>query len=242
MVAVILAAGEGKRMKSDLPKVLHTVGGKPMVTQVIRTIRKAGVSQAVAVIGHGGAQVGPTAKRLGVATVVQDVQRGTGHAVLQALPWLQGFKGDVLVLSGDAPLVRASTIKRLVAEHRKHSNAVTFATSVVADPTGYGRIVRNAAGAFERIVEERDADQRIRTLREVNGGLYCFKATALAESLFRLTADNSQMEYYITEALDIVKAGGGRVEAFVIGDPAELLGVNTPRELALVRRLYGRRS
>jgi bifunctional UDP-N-acetylglucosamine pyrophosphorylase/glucosamine-1-phosphate N-acetyltransferase len=229
-------------MKSDLPKVLHTVGGKPMMTHVVRAVRKAGVTQMVAVIGHGGARVGPLARRLGVATAVQDVQRGTGHAVLQAFPLLRGFKGDVLLVSGDTPLVKASTIRSVLGAHRKHANAITFGTAVVPDPKGYGRIVRDAAGAFERIVEERDADARVRALREVNGGIYCFKASALFDSLLRLTAGNSQMEYYITEALDIVKAGGGRVEAVTIDDPTELLGVNTPQELALVRKLYGRRS
>jgi pantoate--beta-alanine ligase len=242
LVAVILAAGEGKRMKSDLPKVLHTVGGKPMVAQVVRAVRKAGVSQMVAVIGHGSSRVGPVVRRLGVATAVQDVQRGTGHAVLQAFPLLRGFKGDILVVSGDTPLVKASTIKRVLSAHRKHANAITFGTAVVPDPKGYGRIVRDAAGAFERIVEEKDADERVRALHEVNGGMYCFKASALFDSLLMLTAGNSQMEYYITEALDIVKAGGGRVEAVVIDDPRELLGVNTPQELALVRKLFGRRS
>jgi pantoate--beta-alanine ligase len=241
-VAVILAAGEGKRMKSDLPKVLHTVGGKPMVAQVISAVRKAGVAQMVAVIGHGGARVGPLVRRLAVATQVQDVQRGTGHAVLQAFPLLRGFKGDILVVSGDTPLLKASTIKRILGAHRKHANAITFGTAVVPDPKGYGRVVRDAAGAFERIVEEKDADARLRALREVNGGIYCFRASALFDSLLMLTADNSQMEYYITEALDIVKAGGGRVEAVTIEDPTELLGVNTPQELALVRKLYGRRS
>ena len=239
--AVILAAGEGKRMKSGLPKVLHTVGGRPMVVQVVRTVRESGVKQVVAVIGHGAARVRPVVERLGVATAVQDVQRGTGHAVLQALPLLAGATGDVLVLSGDAPLVRASTIKRLLAAHRLHSNAITFGTAVVPDPAGYGRIVRDRAGAFARIVEHKDADDETRALNEVNGGFYCFKASALFDSLLLLTAANAQMEYYITQAIDIVKARGGRVEAMVIDDHTEMLGVNTPDELALVRSLYRRR-
>jgi bifunctional N-acetylglucosamine-1-phosphate-uridyltransferase/glucosamine-1-phosphate-acetyltransferase GlmU-like protein len=195
----------------------------------------------VAVIGHGADRVGPVVRRLGVATAVQDVQRGTGHAVLQALPLIAGATGDVLVLSGDAPLVRASTIKRLLTVHRQHSNAITFGTAVVPDATGYGRIVRDRAGGFARIVEHKDADGATRAIREVNGGFYCFKASALFDSLLFLTAANAQMEYYITEAVDIIRARGGRVEAVVIDDHAEMLGVNTPEELALVRSLYRRR-
>jgi bifunctional UDP-N-acetylglucosamine pyrophosphorylase/glucosamine-1-phosphate N-acetyltransferase len=241
-VAVILAAGEGKRMKSGLPKVLHTIGGRPMVAQVVRAVREAGVKQAVAVVGHGADRVGPVVRKLGVATAMQDVQRGTGHAVLQALPLVSGRTGDILVLSGDTPLLRASTIKRILAAHREHSNAITFGTAVVPDPGGYGRVVRDRTGAFARIVEHRDADPALRAITEVNGGIYCFKASALFDSLLLLTADNAQMEYYITEAIDIVKARGGRVEAILVDDHTELLGVNTPQELALVRKLFRRRS
>ncbi len=241
LVGVILAAGEGKRMKSDLPKVLHPVGGKPMVARVVCASRQAGVRQMVAVIGHGSARVRPVMKRLRVETVTQDVQRGTGHAVLQIYPMLHGFRGDVLVVSGDTPLLRSSTIKRILTAHKQHTNAVTFGTAVVPEPEGYGRIVRDPGGAFAKIVEERDADAEIHRISEVNGGIYCFKASALFDSLLLLTADNSQMEYYITETIDIIKSRGGRVEAVLLDDHTELLGVNTPQELALVRRLYARR-
>lgn len=242
VVGVILAAGEGKRMKSDLPKVLHPVGGKPMVAHVVSAARRAGVGEMVAVVGHGSARVVPLMKRLGVHQAVQDVQRGTGHAVLQAFPMLAGFRGNVLVVSGDTPLVTAGTIKSILAAHKRHSNAITFGTAVVPDPRGYGRIVRDPDGAFVRIVEEKDADAETRRIDEVNGGIYCFRASALFDSLLLLTADNSQMEYYLTEAVDIVKDRGGRVEAVLVDDHTELLGVNTPKELALVRKLHsGRR-
>lgn len=240
--SVIMAAGEGKRMKSDLPKVLHTIDGRPLVRCVVDSARAAGVKELVAVIGHGGDRVRPVLGRLRVKTVVQDVQRGTGHAVLQAYPILKDFTGDVLILSGDVPLVRASTLKKLISDHRKHSNVVTFATAIVPDASGYGRIVRGGDGAFKRIVEEKDADAGTRRIREINGGIYCFKAEPMFDALLMLTSDNAQMEYYLTDTLDIVKSRGGRVEAHIIDDYTEVLGVNTRKDLKVVRDIYARRK
>ena len=242
IVGVILAAGEGKRMKSRLPKVMHPVAGKPMLAHVIAACRRAGVGDLVAVVGHGGSRVTPLVRRLGGRTVTQDVQRGTGHAVLQAFPLFAGFKGNVLVLSGDTPLITAETIGRILDAHRGHNNAITFGTARVPEPRGYGRVVRDQRGAFVRIVEERDADAATRLLDEVNGGLYCFRAQALFDCLPLLTADNAQREYYLTEAIDLVKARGGRVEAVLVNDYAELAGVNTPQELAQARRFFAARS
>jgi len=241
LVGIILAAGEGKRMNSSLPKVMHPVAGKPMLAHVIAACRGAGVKELVAVVGHGGERVAPVVRRLGGRTVTQDVQRGTGHAVLQAFPLFAGFKGDVLVLSGDTPLVTADTIRRVADAHRGHNNAITFATARLPDPRGYGRIVRDGAGAFLSIVEERDADAAVRRIDEVNGGLYCFRARSLFDSLPMLTANNAQREYYLTQAIDLVKARGGRVEAVLVDDHTELAGVNTPGELAQVRRIFAAR-
>ncbi len=239
--AVIMAAGEGKRMKSGLPKVLHTMGGRPLVRWVVAAARQAGVGEIIAVTGHGGDMVRPVLERLGVETVVQDVQRGTGHAVLQAYPLLKGFSGDVLVLSGDVPLVRASTLRKLLSDHRRHSNAVTFATAVVPDATGYGRIVRARDGSFEEIVEEKDADAKTRRIKEINGGIYCFKAGTMFDALLMLTSGNAQMEYYLTDTLGIIRSRGGRVEAHLIDDYTEVLGVNTRKDLRTVAAVYARR-
>jgi pantoate--beta-alanine ligase len=239
---VIMAAGEGKRMKSDLPKVLHALEGKPLVRHVVGAARAAGVKEIVAVIGHGGDRVRPVLGRLRVETVVQDVQRGTGHAVMQAYPILKDFSGDVLILSGDVPLVRASTLKKLIADHQKHSNVVTFATAIVPDAGGYGRIVRGRDGAFKQIIEEKDADAKTRRIREINGGIYCFKAEPLFDALLMLTSDNAQMEYYLTNTLDVIRSRGGRVEAHVIDDYTEVLGVNTRKDLKEVRGLHARRK
>jgi pantoate--beta-alanine ligase len=240
--SVIMAAGEGKRMKSGVPKVLHKLGGEPMVELVVKAAREAGGGDIVAVIGHGAERVRPVLRRLRVDTVVQDVQRGTGHAVLQAYPLLKDFSGDVIILSGDVPLVRASTLKRLLHDHRKHSNVVTFATAVVPDAAGYGRIVRGRDGAFQSIVEEKDANAKIRRIKEINGGIYCFKAEPMFDALLMLTSDNAQMEYYLTDTLDIIKSRGGRVEAHLIDDYAEVLGVNTRKDLRTVSTIYTRRK
>jgi len=241
-VGVVLAAGEGKRMKSALPKVLHPVDGIPMVEHVMNAARAAGIKDLIAVVGHRSEKVGPLMKKLRVETVVQEVQRGTGHAVLQAYPRLASFGGTVMVLSGDTPLIRSESIKRLLTLHARHSNAITFATTVVPDAKGYGRIVRDKAGNFVRIVEDRDADRKIRTIKEINAGLYCFKAQLLFDSLLSVKADNVQMEYYLTDALETIKGHGGRVEAVVIDDHTEMLGVNTAVELNAVKKLYKRRE
>ena len=242
VACVIMAAGEGKRMKSDLPKVLHPIDGRPMVSRVVSAARAAGVKNIVAVIGHGGDRVRPVLKRLRVDIAVQDVQRGTGHAVLQAYPPLKGFTGDVLILSGDVPLVRASTLKKLVSDHRKRSNVVTFATTVVPDASGYGRIVRSRDGSFQRILEEKDADAKTRRIKEINGGIYCFKAEPLFDALLMLTSDNAQMEYYLPDTLDVIKSRGGRVEAHIIDDYTEILGVNTRKDLQAVKAIHARRK
>jgi pantoate--beta-alanine ligase len=240
-VCVIMAAGEGKRMKSRLPKVLHGLAGEPMIKGVVRTARSAGIKDIIAVIGHGSDRVRPILRRMRVDAVVQDVQRGTGHAVLQTYPLLKDYRGDVLILSGDVPLVRASTLKKLVYEHGKHSNAVTFATAVVPDAGGYGRIVRVKDGSFSRIVEEKDADAATLRIKEINGGIYCFKAEPMFDALLMLTSDNAQMEYYLPDTLDITKSRGGRVETHIIDDYTEVLGVNTKKDLDTIRAIHARR-
>jgi pantoate--beta-alanine ligase len=240
-VCVILAGGEGKRMRSDKPKLLHTVGSKPMVEHVIRAAREAGIKDIIAVVGHGSGKLEPLMKRLKVTTVMQDVQRGTGHAVLQAYPLLAEFEGDVVILSGDTPLIRGATVRRLLAVHNRHSNAITFATALVQNARGYGRIVRDRKGGFVRIVEEKDAGREIQKIREINAGLYCLKADLVFDALLMLTADNAQMEYYLPDAIGSIKSRGGRVEAIPLNDALEALGVNTQAELGRVRRIYAGR-
>ncbi len=241
-VCIILAAGEGKRMKSSIPKVMHTVGGKPMVEHVVMAARKAGIKNVVVVIGHHAEKLQPVLRALDVESVVQDVQRGTGHAVLQAFPLLRKHRGDVVILSGDTPLLTAETVRKLIEAHTKHCNTATLLSAFIDDPSGYGRIVRDEQGEFLRIVEERDATGRIRRIKEVNGGVYCFKTQPLFDAIRMLTADNAQQEYYLTDVIDIMRSRGARVEALPVEDYTDIIGVNTKEELKKVRALYKRRS
>ncbi len=240
-VCVILAAGEGKRMKSSKPKVLQSVGGRPMIEHVVSAARQAGLEGIIAVVGHGRHRVEPLLRNLGVDTVVQEVQRGTGHAVMRTYPYLSKLNGNVVVVSGDTPLIRGQTIRHLLDLHTKHSNAITFATAIVANPQGYGRVVRDSSGKFVRIVEEKDASEEEKAIREINAGIYCFKSRLLFDALLLVDARNVQMEYYLPDAIGKIIARGGRVEPVVIEDQTEVVGVNTPLELAAVRRLYARR-
>jgi len=240
-VAVILAAGEGKRMRSRVPKVLQSVGGKPMVQRVVDAIKAAGLKQIVAVVGHGRKKVESFLQRLGVDTVYQEVQRGTGHAVLQTYPYLFNFNGNVVVVSGDTPLIGSETIRNLIDTHVKRANAITFATAVMPNPHGYGRVVRDADKRFLMIVEEKDASREEKAIREVNAGIYCFRSRSLFDALLMVDASNVQMEYYLPGVIVAIKARGGRVEPVVIKDYTEVLGVNTPEDLKAVRALYARR-
>lgn len=241
-VGIILAAGEGKRMKSRKPKVLHKVCGRTMLEWVMGAARQANLSKLIAVVGHGGSQVGSLARRLGADIVFQEVQRGTGHAVLQAYPVLCEYDGDVVVLSGDTPLLRGKTLGDLLEVHRKHANTVTLATAIVPDPTGYGRILRDAQGRFVKIIEEKDATEQEKNIKEVNAGIYCFKSKPLFDALLLVDACNSQMEYYLPSAIERIGSRGGIIEPVVIDDYTEALGVNTREELRHVSNILRMRE
>ena len=241
-VGVVMAAGEGKRMKSGLPKVMHRIGGIPMVGHVIAAAREAGIKNIIAVVGHRSDKVLPYLRGLGVEVVRQEVQRGTGHAVLQAYPLLGRFRGSLVVLSGDTPLIRSDSVRRVLARHNQHSNTITFLTTEVPDATGYGRVVRDRNGGFTRIVEEKDADRETRAIKEINAGLYCFRAEPLFDALLAVKADNVQMEYYLTDVIETLKGRGARVEAMRIADHTEMSGVNDAGDLKRVRDIYARRK
>lgn len=226
--AIVLAAGKGTRMKSDLPKVLHQVCGLPMVEHVVRALRGAGVERVVVVVGHGGEAV-QAALGNAVEYAWQHEQLGTGHAVRCAAATLEGFDGPVVVASGDTPLVDAPTMASLLKAHGE--NAVTVATSMLDDPTGYGRIVRDADGRPCRIVEQKDATDEQRRIREVNSGLYAFDGPTLFRLLPRLRDDNAQREYYLTDLVAMAAVDGLTVAA-QLADPILLAGVNDRWQLA----------
>jgi bifunctional UDP-N-acetylglucosamine pyrophosphorylase/glucosamine-1-phosphate N-acetyltransferase len=235
---VILAAGKGTRMKSERPKILHELAGRPLIEHVLRTIRPLNAHNTVLVIGHGADDVRDAlAAHSDLQYVVQSPQLGTGHALLQARPVLEGVSGDVLLLYADVPLLQTSTLSRLAEHHHASSAAATVLTAELADPYGYGRIVRDETGKIERIVEERDASAEERGIREINSGIYAFALGPLFDALSGLAADNSQGEYYLTDLIAAYRRRRLRVETLSLDDATELRGVNTRVDLAELTRI-----
>ncbi|NTW28050.1 MAG: bifunctional UDP-N-acetylglucosamine diphosphorylase/glucosamine-1-phosphate N-acetyltransferase GlmU [Coriobacteriia bacterium] len=238
--ALILAAGEGTRMNSAKPKVAHEILGRPMLNWVIEAARDAGCQRIIVITGHGAATVETL---IGDAEpVLQDRQLGTGHAVMCAKHALDGFTGSLVVLSGDTPLIRPETISGLVAMRESSGAALTVLTAQLADPNGYGRIVRDMRdGGVSRIVEEKDATAHERAITEVNTGAYCFDAAVLFAHLDRLGTENSQGEYYLTDMVAVFNAEGLTVSASISDEASEMLGVNSRVQLADVARIAQRR-
>ncbi|MDD6786341.1 MAG: NTP transferase domain-containing protein [Eggerthellales bacterium] len=228
--AIVLAAGEGSRMKSKHSKVTHCILEKPLVRWVVDAAKQAGVEKVITVVGHGRDEVEPLVSD--TITVVQEQQLGTANAVAVCKKALEGFEGSLLVLTGDSPLVTADTLSALIRTREENQAAVVVLTMVVDDPFGYGRIVRDANGNVERIVEQKDATPEQQAITECNSGFYCFDAQALFEALEQVKSNNSQGEYYLTDVLEIARNAGRPVLAQVVDDPTECLGVNTRVQLA----------
>lgn len=244
IAAIILAAGKGTRMKSDLPKVLHPVCGKPMLRYVIDTCRQAGCGKLILVVGHQAQMVRDTMADVDgdVAYVMQQPQLGTGHAVMVCQEQLEGLEGPVLVVAGDGPLIRPETLGQLIATHVAKNAACTLATSILPDPAKYGRILRDGAGELSGIVEFVEATPEQLAVREVNVSVYCFDAAALRSVLPRLTNNNNKGEYYITDALTLLRADGRKLAAVAAVPPEDVLSINTLEELADVDRIMAARG
>jgi bifunctional UDP-N-acetylglucosamine pyrophosphorylase/glucosamine-1-phosphate N-acetyltransferase len=236
-VALILAAGKGKRMKSDLPKVLHKLNGRYIVEYVIDAARQAGLEWQILVIGHQAEKVKKALSGLGVGFALQAEQLGTGHAVMMAEPLLDDFRGDLVVLCGDMPLVKPRTIRRLVEERHRLGAAAVVLAAILDDPSKYGRIVRGKKGLLKAIVEYRDADNEVRGIKEVNTGAYCFDWEKLRPVLSNLRDDNDQREYYLTDSVSILVGRGETVGAIVAEDPNEGFGINSASELEMVENI-----
>ena len=230
MVAVaILAAGRGTRMKSSLPKVLHSVGGVTMVERVLQGLESLQPDHIFVIVGFGRDNVREAlAHWSGVTFVEQTEQLGTGHAVQQVIPHLAGYDGDLLVLNGDVPLLRASTLEHLVGAHRQHGNATTLLTAQFSDPTGYGRVFCNDQNIITEIVEHRDCTPAQRQNPRINAGVYCFNWPQLMTVLPHLRADNDQQEYYLTDVVKDLKPA----MAVDVDDPREIFGINNRKHLA----------
>ncbi|HYS53731.1 MAG TPA: bifunctional UDP-N-acetylglucosamine diphosphorylase/glucosamine-1-phosphate N-acetyltransferase GlmU [Thermoanaerobaculia bacterium] len=230
---VIMAAGLGTRMKSRIAKVLHRAAGRPLIDYVVDLAHEFSSRPPIVVIGH---QRQTVQEHLGdrARYAVQEKQLGTGHAVMQVMPQIDGKGRMVLILSGDVPLTRPETLKTMFEEHRRAGNALTLLTMELDDPALYGRIVRDADGSVKKIVEAKDADAKQREIREVNAGIYLFDGQNLADNLRRLSANNAQGEYYLTDLIAMLRDAGKRVGALLVDDPIEVLGVNSRAELATV--------
>ncbi len=236
--ALILAAGMGTRMKSEMPKVIHKVCQKELTAWVIDAAEAAGAEKVVAVIGHKAEMV---RECLGesIEYALQSEQKGTGHAVMQAEQYLN--TGNVVILAGDAPLITAKTLKACIEYHSSQKNSVTVMTAKMPDPTGYGRVVRNAAGEVIKIVEHKDASPEELKINEINSGMYVFLAEDLKEALSELKPNNAQGEYYLTDTLQILISKGKKAGAFIIEDIDEIRGINDRVQLAEAEKIMQKR-
>jgi UDP-N-acetylglucosamine diphosphorylase/glucosamine-1-phosphate N-acetyltransferase len=237
LAAIILAAGKGTRMKSDLTKVLHPLCGRPMVWYVTALARKLGAEKTVMVVGHQAALVMEAMTGEDLTYAVQEEQLGSAHAVLQAGNALHGFDGDVLILCGDVPLLLPATIEALLENHRSNKDAITVMTALLNDPGSYGRVVKNEAGEVLKIVEARDANEEEKAIREINTGIYCARSDFLFEAVRKIGNTNSQGEYYFTDIFEIARRQQRRTGSFVLRDPSEAMGINTVADLEVAERI-----
>lgn len=230
--ALILAAGKGTRMKSDKAKVLHELNGRPMLHYSVAAAKEAGAEKIVAVIGHQADIVRKEFADSGCIFVEQKPQLGTGHAVLQAKDVLAAYKGLTVILCGDVPLLKSTTIKSLIDNHLAHSAVVSVLTTVPPPPHAYGRIVKDDKGNVLKIVEHKDANDEEKKIGEINTGIYCVDTQFLFEALGKVTNHNQQGEYYLTDIVEIAVREGQKVKSFIADDYVEVMGINTPDELA----------
>jgi UDP-N-acetylglucosamine pyrophosphorylase len=238
LAIIIMAAGKGTRMHSDLPKVLHYAHKRPLIEYVLDTSQALDPQKIVLIIGHQAQLVKAATARYKVSTALQEPQLGTGHAIMQAEAELRDFHGEVLILSGDAPLVNPLTLKRLINFHHTTKAVATVLTADMMDPTGYGRVIREpGSDSVLKIVEQKDATATELAVQEINSGIYVFDATILFEALQQITTNNAQKEYYLTDVFSICFQSGKHVCAFKTDNPNEIIGINTPEQLKEAERL-----
>jgi UDP-N-acetylglucosamine diphosphorylase/glucosamine-1-phosphate N-acetyltransferase len=228
---IILAAGKGKRMRSDLAKVLHPICGVPMLTHSIAAARAAGAGKIVVVIGHQAERIREWFDKDDLIFVEQRDLLGTGHAVLQAREVFKDYRGTVVILCGDVPLIQPETVQALYDRHRSEGAVVTVLTTIPVEPAGYGRVVKTRDGSVLKIVEDRDATPDEKKIREINTGIYCVESRFLFDAVCSLGNRNAQREYYLTDIIEMAVKNGLRVMSFLAGDPAEVMGINTCTEL-----------
>lgn len=240
LMSIVLAAGAGTRMKSKLPKVLHKVAGISMIEHVLDVVEGVDCSKNVVVIGHGASQVKESIGHKDIKFVLQSERLGTGHAVMQAEEEIPE-DGNVIVLYGDTPLIKEDSIERFIKFHIKNDFSASVLTTEIDEPKGYGRIIRNDIGQVVAIIEEKDANEEQKKLKEINSGIYCFKAKELKKALSKLDNNNNQGEYYITDVIEILNNENKKVGAFKIEDYTEIMGVNSRVQLSEAERIMKNR-
>jgi bifunctional UDP-N-acetylglucosamine pyrophosphorylase / glucosamine-1-phosphate N-acetyltransferase len=239
---VILAAGEGTRMRSSRAKVLHSLAGKPLVRWVLSSVKGLRPDNVTFIVGHKAEAVREELAGEKASFALQKQQLGSGHALRQAAPELAKFRGDILVLCADTPLISTAALRSLLAAHRREGNAATILSAEFADPFGYGRIVRDSEGAVLGIVEEKDAAPEQRMVREINSGIYCFRSPLIWSVLAKIKPENRKNEYYLTDAIALLRDRGEKVGAASLGDPDEILGVNTRVDLSRAEKIVRERT
>ncbi|MCF4969980.1 bifunctional UDP-N-acetylglucosamine diphosphorylase/glucosamine-1-phosphate N-acetyltransferase GlmU [Nostoc sp. CMAA1605] len=237
VVVAVLAAGRGTRMKSSLPKVLHSLGGRTMVERVLASAEPLAPSRRIVIVGYQAEEVKAAIESPELEFVEQAVQLGTGHAIQQLLPHLEGYTGDLLILNGDVPLLRTETIEKLLQTHQANNNAATILTANLANPKGYGRVFCDSNNFVQQMVEDKDCTPLQRQNQRINAGIYCFRWQNLAKVLPNLQANNAQKEYYLTDAVTQV----GQVMAVDVEDEQEILGINDRLQLATASEILQRR-
>ncbi len=228
---IILAAGQGKRMRSDLAKVLHPVCGVPMLAYSVAAARAAGAKNIVVVIGHQAARIRELFDKDDLIFVEQRALLGTGHAVLQTGEVFKDYTGTVVILCGDVPLIRPETVRALYDRYRSDDAVLTVLTTIPAEPAGYGRVVKAKDGQVIKIVEDKDASPDEKQIREINTGIYCAESPFLFDAVGNLGNRNAQGEYYLTDIVEIASSKGLRVTSILADDPEEVMGINTSEEL-----------
>jgi bifunctional UDP-N-acetylglucosamine pyrophosphorylase/glucosamine-1-phosphate N-acetyltransferase len=242
IAAVILAAGEGTRMNSAIPKVLHKVGTKPMLKYMLDTLRQLGIDRCVVIVGHKAEKVKEILKAKRIETIIQSRLLGSGDALRQTKKRFSNFKGDLLVVYGDTPLISYQSLQHLIQSHDMHQAACTILTSIFKNPTGFGRIVRSEDNRVIRIVEEQDADTYQKAIAEINVGAYCFKAKELFPALEQIRPDNAKKEYYLTDIIEVLSKKKARIESVSTSDEQEALGVNSRGDISRAHAIINNRN
>jgi len=237
-----MAAGKGTRMKSDIAKVLHMINGRPMVHYVIDQAREVGSEKVILIIGHQKEEVQKACRSMNVEFVIQEPQLGTGHAVMMAADFLKSYNGDVLVLSGDVPLLSSATISNLATTHQQAGAITTLLTSELDDPSGYGRVIRDSAGRVAKIVEQKDASAEELKIKEINVGIYMFRPKELAAALTQINNNNAQGEYYLPDVVKLYVQRGEKVVAQLAANFDETRGINTVQQLKEAETILKHRS